>query len=56
MSKLINVIDEQGNALAPTYPKRAKFLVKHGRARTDGDSTIILLPPPQNTRIHSPRI
>jgi len=48
MSKLINVIDEQGNALAPTYPKRAKYLIKHGRARADGDSTIILLTPPKN--------
>ena len=48
MSKLINVIDEQGNALAPTYPKRAKYLVKHGRARADGDGAIILLTPPKN--------
>ena len=48
MSKLINVIDEQGNALAPTYPKRAKYLIKHGRAQADGDNVIILLTPPKN--------
>jgi len=48
MSKFIQVIDEHGNTLAPTYPKRAKYLVKHGRARADGDNTIILLTPPKN--------
>ena len=51
MSKLINVIDEQGNALASTYPKRAKYLVKHGRAQADGDNTIILLVPPKNMSV-----
>ncbi|MCL2404547.1 MAG: hypothetical protein FWC92_03250 [Defluviitaleaceae bacterium] len=48
MNKLINVIDEQGNKLAPTYPRRAKYLIKHGRAQADGDNTIILLTPPKN--------
>ena len=51
MSKLINVIDEQGNALASTYPKRAKYLIKHGRARADGDNVIILLAPPKNMTV-----
>ena len=51
MNKLINVIDEQGNALEPTYPRRAKYLTKHGRARAGGNNTIILLAPPKHMTI-----
>ena len=43
MTKTISVTDENGNILAPTYPKRAKGLIKHGRARAIGDDAIVLL-------------
>jgi hypothetical protein len=51
MVKLIDVIDEQGYALAPTYPRRAKYLIKHGRARAKGDNTIVLLGPPKDMTV-----
>ncbi|MCL1787495.1 MAG: RRXRR domain-containing protein [Defluviitaleaceae bacterium] len=51
MSKNINVIDTQGNTLAPTYPRRAKYLIKHGRARADDTGGIVLLSPPANMSI-----
>ena len=40
------VIDEQGNTYEATYPKRAKGLVKNGRARFVNDNTICLVCPP----------
>jgi hypothetical protein len=49
--KTVRVLDEAGNEYEATYPKRAKGLVKHGRARfTDESQTAILLtcPPNQN--------
>jgi hypothetical protein len=49
--KTVRVLDEAGNEYEATYPKRAKGLVKHGRARfTDESQTAIILtcPPNQN--------
>lgn len=46
MEKTIRVTDLQGNLLEATYPKRAKGLVKHGRARFTDDHTICLTCPP----------
>lgn len=46
MEKTVRVIDEQGNLLEATYPKRAKGLVKHGRARFVDEQTICLTCPP----------
>ena len=49
--KTVRVLDEAGNEYEATYPKRAKGLVKHGRARfTDDSQTVIILacPPNQN--------
>ncbi len=40
------VIDEQGNEYEATYPKRAKGLVKNGRARFVGENKICLACPP----------
>ena len=47
MEKNITVVDEQGNQYEATYPKRAKGLVKHGRARFVDEYTICLACPPQ---------
>ncbi len=48
--KTVIVIDEQGNQYESTYPKRAKCLVKSGRARYVDDNTILILtrPPLKN--------
>ena len=49
--KSVRVTDEAGNEYEATYPKRARGLVKHGRARfTDESQTAIILtcPPDQN--------
>lgn len=49
--KCVQVTDEAGNRYEATYPKRARGLVKHGRARfTDESQTAIILtcPPNQN--------
>ncbi len=49
--KTVRVTDEAGNRYEATYPKRARGLVKHGRARfTDESQTEIMLtcPPNQN--------
>ncbi len=48
IEKNITVVDEQGNDYEPTYPKRAKGLVKHGRARFVDEHTICLACPPYN--------
>ena len=42
----IVVVDEQGNEYEATYPKRAKGLVKKGRARFVDENTICLACPP----------
>ena len=47
MPKTIAVVDEQGNTYEATYPKRARGLVKKGRARFVSESMICLVRPPQ---------
>ena len=42
------VVDSQGNEYEATYPKRAKGLVKSGRARFVGDNKICLACPPSD--------
>lgn len=46
MEKNIEVVDEAGNVYEPTWPKRAKGLVKHGRARFVNENRICLACPP----------
>ena len=46
MTKNIEVVDEAGNVYEPTWPKRAKGLVKHGRARFVDENRICLTCPP----------
>lgn len=46
IEKNIGVVDEQGNEYEATYPKRAKGLVKNGRARFIDENTICLACPP----------
>ena len=46
MDKNIEVVDEAGNVYEPTWPKRAKGLVKHGRARFVDENKICLACPP----------
>lgn len=49
MTKNITVIDAQGNEYEATYPKRARGLVKNGRARFVNETTICLACPPPYT-------
>jgi hypothetical protein len=44
--KNIAVVDEQGNGYEATYQKRAKGLVKNGRARFIDENTLCLARPP----------
>ena len=46
IEKNVAVIDEQGNRYEATYPRRAKGLVKNGRARFVNENTICLACPP----------
>ncbi len=46
IEKNVRVVDEQGNEYEATYPKRAKGLVKNGRARFTAENTICLACPP----------
>lgn len=46
IEKNIIVVDEKGNKYETTYPKRAKGLVKSGRAHYIGENKICLLRPP----------
>ena len=46
IEKNIIVVDEQGNEYEATYPKRAKGLVKNGRARFIDENIICLACPP----------
>ena len=46
ITKNVIVVDEQGNEYEATYPKRAKGLVKNGRARFVGENKICLACPP----------
>ena len=47
--KTITVVDIYGNKYEATYPKRAKGLVKKGRARFVDETTICLARPPYHT-------
>lgn len=47
MRKNVAVVDELGHEYEATYPKRAKGLVKSGRARFVDANQICLLRPPQ---------
>lgn len=44
--KNVEVVDEAGNVYEPTWPKRAKGLVKNGRARFVDENKICLARPP----------
>ena len=46
MEKNVAVVDEFGNEYEATYPKRAKGLVKNGRARFVDENKICLACPP----------
>ena len=48
IEKNVRVVDEQGNEYEATYPKRAKGLVKNGRARFVDENKICLACPPEN--------
>lgn len=48
MTKNVIVVDELGNEYAPTYAKRARGLVKQGRARWLDENTICLACPPND--------
>ena len=48
IEKNIIVVDENGNEYEATYPKRAKGLVKNGRARFIDETKICLACPPKN--------
>ena len=48
MEKNVIVVDEQGNEYEATYPKRAKGLVKSGRARFVDENKICLACPPKD--------
>ena len=47
IEKNVIVVDEHGNEYEATYPKRAKGLVKNGRARFIDDKKICLVCPPK---------
>ena len=49
IEKNVIVVDEQGNEYEATYPKRAKGLVKNGRARFVDENKICLACPPDKT-------
>ena len=53
IEKNIFVVDEFGKEYEATYPKRAKGLVKNGRARFISESTICLACPP-NQNLEEP--
>ncbi len=48
IEKNVIVVDENGKEYETTYPKRAKGLVKNGRARFIDENTICLACPPDN--------
>jgi hypothetical protein len=50
ITKNIAVLGGSGQTLEPTYTKRAKGLVKHGRARWVNENTIALTCPPFNNK------
>src|SRR5690606_4711524 len=50
IAKNVTVVDEHFNPLHPTYPRRARQLVKKGRAEWLDDRTIRLCPRPSKAR------
>lgn len=48
MTKNITVLDESGNVIGQTFPKRAKGLIKKGRARYKDEHTLCLVACPPN--------
>ena len=48
MEKNIEVVDEAGNVYESTWPKRARGLVKNGRARFVAENRICLACPPDD--------
>ena len=48
IEKNVRVIDDQGNVYEATWPKRAKQLVKQGRARFLSEDLICLACPPKS--------
>ncbi len=53
IEKNIIVVDASGNTLGFTYPKRAKGLIKKGRARLTGENKICLACPPDVTAAYA---
>lgn len=51
IEKNVIVVDEQGNEYEATYPKRARGLVKNGRARFIEENKICLACPPTNDKL-----
>ena len=51
MEKNVRVVDAEGNEYEATYPKRAKGLVKSGRARFLDEHTICLACPPDQMNL-----
>ena len=51
IEKNVIVVDEQGNEYEATYPKRARGLVKNGRARFIGENKICLACPPDTMEV-----
>ena len=49
IEKNIIVVDEAGNTIGRTWPKRAEGLIKKGRARRLDPATVCLACPPENT-------
>ena len=49
IEKNIIVVDDKGNILGRTWPKRAEGLIKKGRARRLDPATVCLACPPENT-------
>ena len=54
--KTVIVIDDQGNFYESTYPKRAKGLIKTGRARYVDDNTICLACPPNKYNLEEKKM
>ena len=54
MEKNIKVVDEHGKSYGSTWPKRARGLVKNGRARFISDDTIVLRAPPNENLEEQP--
>ena len=55
MIKNVEVVDEQGNQYESTYPRRAKGLVRNGRARFVSENRICLACPPDVSDCHPPK-